>query len=303
MATPLKTSNTIDFNSAKLHSSRTTKSSQGDLYEQRFKLSTVLQTTLDVEHLLNLFFNEILTSINLDGLRYVNGPHKLQVNCGKQTTHSCGYRLITPKDHLGEVSFYRSKRFSENDLACIETFLSTLLCPLRNAVHYDEAIKAALTDPLTGSGNRIALTNTLRREIDLATRHQQPLALLMLDIDDFKLINDNHGHSAGDEILKQLVNSIALANRCTDICFRYGGEEFLVILNKTNLEGATVIAERLRKNIENLKIKIGKETVKFTVSIGATTLQEDDTSDSLFNRTDSALYAAKQNGKNQTVAI
>jgi len=300
MATPLKSPNTIDFNSAKVSARKAATQKYSDSFtDLRYKLTTVLQTTLEVEQLLKLFQKELLTTMELDGLRYLNDNQKFQVVSGKQTTHSCGYRLITPKDHLGEIIFYRSKRFSEKEMEIIEVLLSTLICPLRNAIYYQEAVVAALTDPLTGAGNRIALNNALIREIELSKRHQQPLSILLLDIDRFKNINDEYGHIAGDNVLKKLVETLSDLNRSTDINFRYGGEEFVVILNKTDLDGALIIAERIRQQIENTEIIFENDSINLTVSIGASTFRKGDSIESLFNRADKALYQVKEGGRNQ----
>jgi diguanylate cyclase (GGDEF)-like protein len=177
-----------------------------------------------------------------------------------------------------------------------------LLYPLRNALTYREVLQNALTDQLTGAGNRAALDNTLKREIDLSKRHQQPLSVLAIDIDWFKKVNDTYGHQAGDEILKQVVDTIAKPSRCTDQTFRYGGEEFVVLLHNTSPVGAAVIAERIRKAVEEQIVVINGDELKITVSIGAATLKIQDNATTLFSRADQALYEAKGNGRNQVVS-
>ncbi|MES3006174.1 MAG: GGDEF domain-containing protein [Pseudomonadota bacterium] len=307
MATLLQPSNTIDFNSARISLLKPllppVEIPRENYSERRYRMAASLQTTLEIEQLLQLFLKELSPLIDLDGLQYINEHKSLQLLAGRKASHSCGYRLITAQDHLGEIVFYRSTRFADRDLEGIEVMLSALICPLRNSLLYYDALTASLTDPLTGAGNRIALTNTLAREISLSRRHQHALSLLVLDIDKFKLINDHYGHSAGDKVLKQLVSTLKQVNRQTDLSFRYGGEEFVVLLNRTNAEGALVIAERIRRRIEDTEIALEELSVRITVSVGVTSFCESDTPETLFNRADKALYLIKSAGGNKVIGL
>lgn len=305
MATAMTSSNTIEFDSAR-RMMLLNRELEAEPDEQllKLKLSTVLQSSLDLEMVLQIFHDELKGIIELSGLSYIYDSVGSNVSHGKRATHSCGYRLVTQKDFLGEVTFYRSKRFTEYDLELIEELLGTLICPLKNSLRYREAVIASLTDPLTGCGNHIALDNTLQREMELAKRHKSALSLLMIDVDDFKHINDRHGHKNGDLVLQETVKALSEVNRQTDLIFRFGGEEFVVILNETNLPGALVIAERIRETVQALSIELNSnETLSLTVSIGATSLKRSDGRDSIFQRADQALYQAKENGKNQVVGI
>ncbi len=302
MATPMTSSNTIEFDSVKRYMHA--RALELDDYQQlKLTLSSLLQSSLDLQDILRMFRDELEQVIEMQGLIYINDSRQLHVEVGKKATHSCGYRLITEHDYLGEISFYRSERFSEFDLELLEGVLGALVYPLRNALRYRDAVVASLTDPLTGAGNRIALDNALLREMELAKRHHSPLALLLVDVDDFKLINDNQGHKTGDLVLKSIVKLLAEVNRQTDLSFRYGGEEFVVLLNDTDMEGAMVIAQRIRQAIEEFVFDPGEEQLRVTVSIGATAMKRADNKDAMFLRADKALYVAKDAGKNQVVAL
>jgi len=304
MATPLTKSNTIALTQVKRSAHDGNDGLSPDIYQDiRLKLLSLLQSTLDLEQMLLILFNELQAIVDLGGLTYSEESRYLELAQGKKARHSCGYRLITQQDHLGEICFYNSKRFSEQDLELIEIVLGVLVCPLRNALNYRDALVASLTDPLTGAGNRIALSDTLTREIELAKRHESDLAVLMLDLDNFKQVNDKHGHIVGDLVLRKVVDTLRQANRQTDLSFRYGGEEFVVLLNKTNLEGAKVIGDRIRKAVETLSIELSDTTLQVTISIGATTLAANDDMDSFLQRADSALYQAKNEGRNRVIAI
>lgn len=298
-------SNTIEFDSAKRLIMSRDLNPEFDTENQplKFRLSSVLQSSLDMEQILNTFFEELSPLAQFSGLVYQHESRQIEVSLGNKATHSCGYRITTAQDHLGEITFYRGKRFKESELEFLEDVLSTLICPIRNALQYREALIASLTDPLTGSGNRLSLDNTLLREMELAKRHRSPLSLLVIDVDDFKNINDEYGHKTGDVALKRIAEQLAIVNRLTDLNFRYGGEEFVVLLNKTSLTGAAVIGERIRAAIEETQFKAVNKQFKVTVSIGAASLKPNDNKDRLFQRADKALYQAKKSGKNIVVTL
>lgn len=266
------------------------------------RLSSRLQTTLDVEQILEIFYSEIKHSVLVDGINYSNNNQNITHNFGKSGIHSCSYRLTTQKDYMGELVFTRSTRFREHELANIEGLLSTLVYPLRNGLRYSEALAASFRDPLTGAGNRIALDKTLTREIELSKRNGIPLSALMLDLDYFKSVNDTYGHAMGDTVLKQVVEIVTSCVRQTDMCFRYGGEEFFVLLSSAASKDARIIAERIRKAIETAVFEHStKGSFQVTASLGSATLQPEDTMQTLCKRADKALYKAKHNGRNLVV--
>jgi diguanylate cyclase (GGDEF)-like protein len=269
--------------------------------ELLLKLSSRLQTTLEIEQLLDIFFNEIKHAVLVDGMSYSYSNQNILNSYGKKGVHTCTYRLTTQKDCIGVLTFNRSTRFREHELANIEGLISTLVYPLRNAVRYTEALAAAFRDPLTGAGNRNALDKTLDREVELAKRHSQPLSVLMLDIDEFKIVNDSYGHAMGDEVLKQVVKSITSCIRQTDMCFRYGGEEFLIMLTSADSAGAYRTAERIRRSIEEAVFTHKKGNLSITSSIGSATLFASDTMLTICERADNALYKAKNSGRNQVI--
>ncbi len=151
------------------------------------------------------------------------------------------------------------------------------------------------TDALTGLKNRREFDERLRDELTRAGRYAHPLSLLMIDIDDFKLINDRFGHSVGDAALQSVANAIEESIRSIDIAARYGGEEFVVILPETPLHGAAIVAERIRAATAEYT-----SPYRLTVSIGVAELaKSDETPDAFLVRADAALYRAKSFGKNR----
>lgn len=294
-----QSSNTVDINDTPVVLSQFDGREKDAELDVSLRLIQMLQTTLDLEHLLDLFYAEVQQAVPFDGLRYTQDEQVIDCTVGKQARNKCSYRLITSKDNLGEITFSRSKRFKETELSILENILKIIVYPLRNALNYRDAVRASLTDPLTGAGNRISLINTLRREIELARRYNQPMLVLMVDMDRFKSINDTFGHGCGDDILKQLTATMTDEIRRSDSVFRYGGEEFVILLSNTSEELAVQIAERLRCTIESLNCESDGKKVPTTVSIGIASLRNGDTISKLLERADQAMYRAKTSGRNQ----
>ncbi|MBB3168606.1 GGDEF domain-containing protein [Simiduia aestuariiviva] len=265
----------------------------------RHKLVHALQTTLDVQTLLDIFIKYLNQQLPIGGLSYRHPTRGIHLSLGQDNRHHCDYRLITPRDDLGEIRFNRAKRFSEAEMARIESLLGTLIHPLRNALQYHDALKAALHDALTGTGNRVAMDTAIRRELQLAERYQQPLSLMMVDLDYFKQINDRYGHAVGDEVLHEVAQTIMQVARATDMTFRYGGEEFMVVLSNTDVRGAEIIAERVREAIVLLDIQQGDHCLKVTASLGLAQWQPKMSAKALFEQADKALYRAKHQGRNR----
>lgn len=155
---------------------------------------------------------------------------------------------------------------------------------------------ASTLDPLTKTYNRYALQKHFE-DIISCERRTNEIFILMLDIDNFKSINDNFGHIAGDKILIFISKLLKKALRDGDRVYRFGGEEFVISLNRTDLEGAKLVAERLLSLCRNNKPLYQNEQISVTISLGLTQLRNDDTIDSMIQRSDSALYRAKMNGK------
>lgn len=173
---------------------------------------------------------------------------------------------------------------------------------------YDELEKLSLQDYLTGLANRRYFEQQFQLEMERACRIGHPSTLLMLDIDDFKVINDKFGHLEGDKALKLLASALKELVREVDLPVRFGGEEFLVLLPETSLEQGQIVAEKIRKKISQIKIASRKGDITFTVSIGmAGTEQEgiikcppaDEAGREFLKRVDEALYQAKRKGKNR----
>ncbi len=162
----------------------------------------------------------------------------------------------------------------------------------------------ARTDSLTGVLNRRAFEAEFMREISRTLRSGAPLSLLLMDVDHFKIVNDEHGHAAGDAVLRELASILQRDLRRADLVARLGGEEFAALLPDTDADRATHTAERLRAVIEKAQISAGGARMRVTASFGVTAWQGDtDAWDRLLERVDSAMYQAKQAGRNRVQMV
>ncbi|MGA7802408.1 MAG: GGDEF domain-containing protein [Gammaproteobacteria bacterium] len=268
------------------------------MLERDFDLLRRLQTTLDAGQLLEVFGSALAAVVDYDGLTYIHGDPQLDYFQGEPATYSCEYRLTLGEQFLGELTVHRSRRFTGDETVAVEHLLRSLLYPLRNAILYHGALTQAQRDALTGVYNRAAMDEALQREVQFAQRHQAPLALIVLDIDLFKSINDQYGHAQGDCTIKCIADCATDCVRRTDLVFRYGGEEFVVLLRNTGRAGARRLAERIRQRVEGLRCTCGDQSIRTTVSAGVAEFGADDTAAKLFARADSALYQAKRAGRN-----
>ncbi len=158
----------------------------------------------------------------------------------------------------------------------------------------------AIYDPLTGCFNKGETQTFLKKLLANYIRYRkEPFSIIMIDVDFFKKINDTYGHLAGDYILKEIANIIKNNIRESDICGRFGGEEFIIILPNTKLAGAIKTAERLREAIEKHKFRFERKDIKVTASFGVTSSGINDSIESLISRADEALYEAKRKGRNR----
>jgi diguanylate cyclase (GGDEF)-like protein len=174
---------------------------------------------------------------------------------------------------------------------------------LENARLHRAVKRQAVTDELTDLANRRRFSETLKLEVRRAERFGHPLALVLADLDDFKLVNDRFGHQAGDEVLRRFAAVMRECVRDVDLAARYGGEEFALLLPDTGLEGAGRLAERLAESFNGLVLRDPVHgDLRVTASFGVAAYPEATTSDELLAAADRALYAAKAAGKNRVVA-
>jgi len=296
LRTPLKSNRT---NISQLQTNPVTKLDR-QLFDsdKLIQIASVLQTTLDVSLIIELFAKEIKPYVRFDCIKYHVEKQNIAIKCGRSSRFSRHFPLELDNQPLGDITFTRRINFNGQETQTLKMLLKGLLYPIRNALMYEQALHDAHKDPLTGIRNRAAFNETIKREVELAQRHGNPLSMIMLDIDHFKNFNDKYGHYVGDCILKKLAQCTNQSIRGTDILYRYGGEEFVVLLPNTDDKGAFRLAQRIRRKIEKTECEYDGKVIKLTVSAGVSCLAKNENAHELFVKADSALYKAKDDGRN-----
>ena len=272
---------------------------QSQLEQRLHGITNRLVTTLEVDRCVEIFMQAVAEDIPFDGFHYtVKRPEPaIDLHFGRQSRHNCSYNLSIDETVLGELTLYRGRKFAESELKHLEKMLCVLVHPLKNAIMYRKAILMSQTDALTGLNNRAAFDRDIDRELSLADRQGRTLTLMLLDIDYFKKVNDKYGHAAGDEVIRVVAEHMQKVTRTSDALFRYGGEEFAIILSDVDSLTAMDVAERIRLSLKNQVISFNDQEIKITVSIGMGCYQQNEGRHSLFERTDKALYLAKEMGR------
>ncbi len=203
-----------------------------------------LQTTLDMSTQLSLILSETGPALGLDGIQLEHETLSISAGAGKTATHSCGYRLITSEENLGELIFQRNTKFTDDELLLLESLLTTIMPSLRNALRFRMARDAALHDPQTGARNERNLNQLLPREINLAKRHNRQLSAVMITVDGTNSVNARVQH------LRALVSRIRTICRETDIIFRLETDELLVLMHDTGATEAAHLARHISTAVD-----------------------------------------------------
>lgn len=266
------------------------------------RLSRRLTTTLSLETQIGILAEELAETVPYDHLiyRHAIGSQDFVYASGMGGPHRCDYRLNLGGVNYGSLTLSRRKRFTEGELEGIELLLSAAICPIRNACRYATVEQAALTDSLTGVPNKRALDDAIDRACKVSDRHNEEYTLILCDLDHFKEVNDTYGHVIGDHILRETAREIETAIRSSDSLYRFGGEEFAVVLPHTGEAEAQVVAERIREHIAGISVNCGENNVTVTASSGVATRLREESPEQWVARADDALYRAKDHGRNCT---
>ena len=257
-----------------------------------------LHRYLDIQTLLEQYLMEISLWLPVAGLSYITPDTAENFLAGRATRQVLRSRMQFGGETIGEIELQVSGEMK----AALGAVLAPLAAPLANALLHHRVRLLARKDPLTGLGNRMALDTALATEVARAHRFGQTFSMLVVDIDHFKKINDTLGHSAGDQVIRSVAAELAECLRPYDQAFRYGGEEFVVLLSQTGLTKGMQIAERIRRRIAARCRPDPDPERKVTASIGAGEYQRNETVSELFDRADRALYRAKSEGRNRAIA-
>jgi two-component system cell cycle response regulator len=246
---------------------------------------------------------------NFDGLRLCS-----QIRSLERTRH---VPILAIADADNNARLLRGLEIGVNDYLLRPIDRNELLARARTQIrkrrytdhlrdNVQHSIEAAITDGLTGLHNRRYMETHLATLAEQAAGRGKPLALMMLDIDFFKAINDGYGHDAGDDVLREFAMRVRKSIRGIDLACRYGGEEFVIVMPETDLHVAGMVAERLRRSIANepFTVNKGEKRIEVTLSIGLSTLEnKSEPLSDVLKRADTALYRAKNEGRNRVVAL
>jgi len=257
-----------------------------------------LHRCLDIQSLLEQYLAEIAPWLPVEGLAYTAPESRDRFLAGHSSRQVLRSRMHAGGEFIGEMELQLSGEMK----APLEAVLAPLAGPLHNALRHHRVKLLARKDALTGLGNRMALDTAITTEVARAHRFAHDFTMLIVDIDHFKRINDTLGHSAGDQVIRDVASELADCLRPYDQAFRYGGEEFVVLLSETGLVKGMQIAERIRRRIAARCHAEADSALRVTVSVGGAEYQRTETVSELFDRADRALYRAKKEGRNRAIA-
>ena len=251
--------------------------------------------SLELDEVLGALNEFLYQAFEHGGWEYRGPSDDFCLTGGQSGRHRIEYSLTLNGQTLGALRLMRGRRFSEDDQQRIEGLLALAAPAIQNALRFSQVNRQLERDPLTGLGNRRALTLQGEQWLADSVRHRHPLSMLVLDLDRFKAVNDTYGHPVGDRVLCRVAETLMAVTRTADLCVRLGGDEFVVLLPETGLEAAKDCAERIRRALAQQCVDAESgQCVGISVSIGAATLESDMSLDQLYQQADAELYASKQ---------
>jgi diguanylate cyclase (GGDEF)-like protein len=253
---------------------------------------------------------ESITSALLKKLPYYKKDQKLQVVLQGRMEEVCFtddrdkssivFDLSTANKVYGYVGLFRERPFDAQEELIFGRFCSHIALTIEKIRLFNEIKMLSIHDGLTGVFNHAYAIKEVDSEIERAKRYNVDFSLILLDVDNFKEVNDSYGHLAGDFVLKSMAGLIEKTLRAIDIVGRYGGEEFIIILPQTDLENACIASERLRQAVEATTFSYDENMIHITISLGVTTYRSGRNTQGLVKIADDNLYKAKNGGKNRT---
>jgi diguanylate cyclase (GGDEF)-like protein len=248
----------------------------------------------------------IVEKVLFNGTRYINNNYsfELRVPFSKESVFIRSilcYPLIRGGEKIGVLELINKAggAFTQEDQALVEIILDPLSVAVRTVNRFEDAERLTITDDLTGLFNYRYLMKYLKADVKRCLRYKKKVSLLFIDVDGFKKINDTFGHLVGSQALAEMGQVFKRMVRETDVVGRYGGDEFVIVLPETPLNGAMVIAERIRKKVEECEFVAQNLSIRLTVSLGVANCPKHTlTAEGLIKKADAAMYRAKELSKN-----
>ncbi len=262
-----------------------------------YEMTKEITRHFDEGEAFNIFKKKLKENLSIDDCRIAE-------SLGREDELPAGYSVFVLKSKEKDLGFLLYKGVADKDKEKFVILANQFALAFRRIKLYKEIEKMAITDALTNVYTRRYFLERFEEEIKRAAARKTRISFLMLDVDHFKKINDQYGHITGDEVLKQVGIVLKESIREIDIAGRFGGEEFCMVLPDTDAPGAILVAERIRRAVEQRMIKAYDAVVRITISIGVASFPSDGKIvEELIDKADWSLYRAKSQGRNCTVAF
>jgi two-component system cell cycle response regulator len=286
----MQTLNLVDNQAFEFSAFKVFNSPSNENSSRRMALMEQLQTSLEIDRLLNIFAMEAAKYVDFSGLYFKKGDTTASIRGSKQGKSERLFELKLNQNFVGILTYAVNSPISITNYKILNELHQYLIHPLNNAMNYQDALQLAMQDGLTSLNNRRCFDEQLKRAMHHANRQQSKVGLIVCDLDKFKLINDSYGHSAGDEVLIQFSHALKESVRDSDSLFRFGGDEFSVIVENATLDSLMVIEQRIHNAMARDHLLAKYEV---SCSLGHTFMNRMDTQASFFKRADEALYQRK----------
>lgn len=249
-----------------------------------------LQTTLDIDEILAILATEAAKYIDFSGLYFKNKQISKTMRGSRRGKNESTFDLKINDQFIGTLSYGINTPINLTNYRVLEQLHQCFLHPLKNAITYYSAMQLAMQDALTGLGNRRYFDEQLKRAMHNANRHHSLVGLVLGDLNKFKSINDNFGHNTGDLVLKEFASILRHCIRESDSLFRFGGDEFAIIVENANENALTLIEQRVNLALANNALL---SKYQLGCSLGSTFMSNSDNEESFFKRADEILYRNK----------
>lgn len=253
-------------------------------------------STIDLDALNALYCRQLIKYLPISFVEVIAKGRGYRYAVGNKKAASCvTLGMAKLGEEVQDIVYGVKRPLAESELALLQLLHNMFAQPLSNAFKFERMKQMATKDPLTGLGNRNGFNESYERIISQSLRHCRSFGLLIIDLDNFKSVNDSFGHQEGDRVLTEVATLINKALRNGDQAFRFGGDEFCCILDCVESDALTQVASRLKESICESTFLQSRD---ISCSIGGAAFDRSDTGESLFGRADHALYEVKHNGKN-----
>jgi len=286
----MQTLNLVDNQAFEFNAFKVFDSPNHENTNRKMALMEQLQTSLELDRLLNIFAMEAAKYVDFSGLYFKKGDVTSAIRGSRQGKSERHFELKLNHQFIGIITYAINSPISITNYKILNELHQYLIHPLNNALRYQEALQLAMQDGLTSLNNRRCFDEQLKRAMHHANRQRSKVGLIICDLDKFKLINDTYGHSIGDEVLINFSQALKESVRDSDSIFRFGGDEFSILVEDATVDSLIVIEQRIN-NAMVLDPLLAKYNV--SCSLGHTFMNRMDTQASFFERADKDLYQKK----------